>query len=60
MNFEKRTILFVIDGLALVGLIVFSVLGSLELGNRGYIIGQIVCAVVVLICVVLLRRTKGV
>jgi hypothetical protein len=60
MNQKWRAMWWVVDALALVGLVIFSVLGSLDLGNQFYIIGQIVCAVVVLLSVVLLRRTKSV
>lgn len=60
MNQRWRVFLWVVDALALAGLVLFSVLGSLDLGNRVYIIGQIICALVVLVSVVLLRRTKSI
>jgi high-affinity Fe2+/Pb2+ permease len=59
-NQKWRAILWGIDAAALAGLVIFSVLGSLDLGNRLYIVGQIVCAVVVLLSVLLLRRTTSV
>ncbi|MBN1200602.1 MAG: hypothetical protein JXJ20_01980 [Anaerolineae bacterium] len=55
---NMRTILLVIDGLALVGVIVFSVLGALSPDKQGYVIGQIVCAVIILGSVLLLRRMR--
>ncbi len=53
----NRLVLLVIDGLALLGLIVFSVLGALNPDRSGYVVAQIVCAVIVLVTVLALRRT---
>ena len=50
-----RTLLLVIDGLSLVGVIAFSVLAALNRDNSAYVVGQIVCAVLILISVLLLR-----
>jgi uncharacterized membrane protein len=50
-----RILLLVIDGLSLVGVIAFSVLAALNRDNSAYVAGQIVCAVLILISVVLLR-----
>jgi hypothetical protein len=50
-----RRALLVVDSVALVGLVIFSVLGALERRDV-YVGGQIVCAVVVLGTVLLLRR----
>lgn len=52
-----RTLLLLLDGAALVGILVFSVLAMLDpRGSRPYVIGQIVSIVIVLGCVLLLRR----
>lgn len=51
-----RFVLLVVDGLALIGLVVFSVLGARNPDHSGYVIGQIACAVIVLATVLLLRR----
>ncbi len=51
-----RTLLLIIDALALVGVIAFSVLAALNRDNSGYVIGQIVCAVLILGSVYLLRN----
>jgi len=51
-----RTLLLIIDALALVGVIAFSVLAALNRDNSGYVIGQIVCVVLILGSVYLLRN----
>lgn len=51
-----RTLLLIIDALALVGVIAFSVLAALNRDNSGYVIGQIVCAALILGSVYLLRN----
>ncbi len=54
-----RTLLLIADGLALVGVIAFSVLAALERNESGYVIGQIVCAVIILVSTLLLHRGEG-
>jgi uncharacterized membrane protein len=51
-----RTLLLIIDGAALVGVIAFSVLAALNRDNSTYVAGQIVCAVLILVSVLLLRN----
>jgi len=51
-----RLVLLVIDGLGLIGLVVFSVLGARHPDDSAYVVGQIVSAVLVLVTVLLLRR----
>jgi hypothetical protein len=51
-----RTLLLVVDGLALIGLVAFSVLAALSHNATVYMIGQIACVVLVLSSVLLLRR----
>lgn len=51
-----RTLLLIIDALALVGVIAFSVLAALNRDNSAYVIGQIVCAMLILGSVYLLRN----
>lgn len=53
---RMRTLLLALDGLALVGLVAFSVLAALNRDVAAYVIGQIACAVVVLVSALLLRR----
>jgi len=48
----------VIDALALLGVVVFSVLSALEPGEPGYVIGQIVSAGLILVSVILWRRSR--
>ena len=43
-----RWLLLLVDGLALVGVIAFSVLAAVERDQRGYVVGQIVSVVFVL------------
>jgi hypothetical protein len=52
-----RLILLFIDGLALVGVVAFSVLATLHPHARGYVAGQVVCALLILASVILLRRS---
>lgn len=59
MSSRLRTLLLVIDGLALVGVVAFSVLAALEPDVEAYVIGQIVSAVVVLGCAFALRRVRN-
>jgi len=58
MTSRLRTLLLILDGLALVGVVVFSVLAALEPDVDAYVIGQIVSALIVLATVFLLRRTR--
>jgi hypothetical protein len=51
-----RTLLLVVDGLALIGLVAFSVLAALSHNATLYVIGQIACVMLVLSSVLLLRR----
>jgi hypothetical protein len=53
-----RNILLLIDGLALIGVIAFSVLSALNRDNSAYTLGQIICVVLILGSVYLLRRGK--
>jgi hypothetical protein len=48
---------WIIDGLGLIGVIVFSVLAALSPDTSAYVVGQIVSAVLVLGSVLLLRLT---
>jgi hypothetical protein len=59
MTNRWRNILLVVDGLALVGAIAFSVLAALNPETTGYIIAQIVCAALILGSVALLRRARN-
>lgn len=59
MSSGLRTLLLIIDGLALVGVVAFSVLAALEPEVEAYIIGQIVSALIVLGCVFALRRARN-
>ncbi len=54
-----RALLLIADGLALLGVIAFSVLAALERHESGYVIGQIVCAVIILVSTLLLHRGEG-
>jgi hypothetical protein len=51
-----RTLLLVVDAVALVGVVAFSVLAALGHNATPYVIGQIACAALILVSVVLLRR----
>jgi hypothetical protein len=53
-----RVIWLVIDALALLGVVVFSVLSALEPDEPGYVIGQIVSAGLILVSVILWRRSR--
>lgn len=59
MSANLRTLLLVIDGLALIGVVTFSVLGALEPEVPAYIVGQIVSALIVLGSVFLLRYLRN-
>ncbi|HEX3050874.1 MAG TPA: hypothetical protein VHP83_09490 [Aggregatilineaceae bacterium] len=52
----NRTIIWLIDILGLIGLIALSVLAALTPQSDGYIVGQIVCAGIVLLSTFFLRR----
>ena len=54
---DPRIALWIIDGLGLIGVIVFSVLAALSPDTSAYVVGQIVSAVLVLGSVLLLRLT---
>lgn len=54
-----RTLLLIADGAALIGVVVFSVLAALERNESSYVIGQIVCAVIILVSALLLHRSEG-
>lgn len=58
MSIRLRTVLLILDGLALVGVVAFSVLAALEPDVDAYVIGQIASALVVLVTVFLLRRLR--
>jgi len=53
---RMRTLWLVVDAVALVGVVVFSVLAALSHNSTPYVIGQMACAVAVLVSVLLLRR----
>lgn len=54
-----RTLLLIVDAVALVGVIAFSVLAALERDESGYVIGQIVCAVIILVSTLWLHRSES-
>jgi hypothetical protein len=53
---RKRALLLAVDGLALVGVIAFSVAAAVKPDQSVYMIGQIASAVIVLAAALLLRR----
>ncbi len=53
---QMRNALLALDALALSGVVVFSVLSALERDESVYVIGQIICVVIVLGSVLLLHR----
>lgn len=53
-----RTALLIADGAGLVGVVAFSVLAALHRDESAYVIGQIVCAVIILISTLLLHRSE--
>ncbi len=55
---RMHTLLLVVDGLALAGVVAFSVLAALEREQSAYVIGQIVCALVILGSTLLLHRSE--
>ena len=55
---DPRIVLWIIDGLGLIGVIVFSVLAALEPDSSAYVVGQIVSAVLVLGSVLLMHLTN--
>ena len=59
MSTRFRTLLWIIDGLALVGVVAFSVLAALEPDVDAYLIGQVVSAAIVLGSVFLLRKMRN-
>jgi hypothetical protein len=50
-----RAVLWMVDGVGLIGVVIFSVLAALESDNRLYVIGQIVSAALILGSVLLMR-----
>ncbi|MBI5960141.1 MAG: hypothetical protein HY866_15480 [Chloroflexi bacterium] len=56
---RTRMFLLIIDGAAVIGVVVFSVLAALERDNSLYVVGQIVGALIILGCVLLLRRMNN-
>lgn len=56
MTPRLRLLMLALDGIALVGLVVFSVAGALDRDNTFYLAGQIVCAVLILWSVLVLGR----
>lgn len=56
MSPQLRTIVLVIDVIALLGVVGFSVGAAVERENTAYLVGQMVCAALVLVSVVILRR----
>jgi hypothetical protein len=55
---QKTLLLLLIDGLSLVGVILFSVLAALQPDKQIYLIGQIVCVVVILATAIVLQRQR--
>jgi quinol-cytochrome oxidoreductase complex cytochrome b subunit len=55
---QKTLLLLLIDGLSLVGVIVFSVLAALQPDKQIYLIGQIVSVVVILATAIVLQRQR--
>lgn len=53
---RTRTVLLLVDGLGLIGVMAFSVLAALEPDEHWYVAGQIVSAALVLGTVLLLRQ----
>lgn len=53
-----KTLLLIVDGIALVGLVIFSVLAAVERETSAYLVGQIVCVAVVMASVLLLRQVE--
>lgn len=58
MSARLRTLLLVADGLALIGVVAFSVLAALEPDVDAYVVAQIASAAIVLASVILLRRLR--
>lgn len=58
MTPRLRVLMLALDGIALVGLAVFSVGGALDRDNTFYLAGQIVCAVLILWSAFVLRRAN--
>ena len=59
MSPRVRGFLLAMDGIALIGLVVFSVSAALNRDNSLYLAGQIVCAVFVLGIAFALRRSTS-
>jgi hypothetical protein len=53
-----RIVLWMADGLGLVGVVTFSVLAALESDQSAYVVGQILSATLILGAVLLLRLTN--
>lgn len=58
MSARLRVLLLIVDGLALAGLVVFSVLAALKPDVDAYVVAQIASAVIVLVSVILLRHLR--
>lgn len=56
MESKTRTLYLVIDGLALIGVLAFSVLAALYPDSLSFVILQILCAGLILGSVILLRQ----
>ncbi|MBN1563867.1 MAG: hypothetical protein JXA10_08510 [Anaerolineae bacterium] len=54
----RLIIMLVLDGIALIGLVVFSVSAALHRDNSFYLAGQIVCAIWVLWTALMLHRSN--
>jgi len=54
-----RAVLLAVDGLALVGVVAFSALVALDSDKVAYMIGQIVCAALILGSALLLNRSDS-
>jgi hypothetical protein len=59
MTHKTRTLLLIVDGIGLVGVVAFSALSALHPGTQLYVIGQVVSVVLVLGSVLLLRRLSN-
>ena len=53
-----RTALLIADGLALIGVLAFTVLAALYPEEPGYLVGQIISALVILLSVIWLRHIE--
>jgi hypothetical protein len=55
---QKTLLLLLIDGLSLVGVVLFSVLAALQPDKQIYLIGQIVCVVIILATAIVLQQQR--